>query len=71
MRYAYFPQNRRLAVEWLGVLTVYDTAEYQFRGMAAGPLRRGRGHVDTDSTRARPAQRSGDGKSQHPPSLNN
>jgi hypothetical protein len=33
MRYAYFPQNRRLAVEWLGVLTIYDTAEYQFRGM--------------------------------------
>src|ERR1700679_2697318 len=33
MRYAYFPQNRRLAVEWHGVLTIYDTAEYQFRGM--------------------------------------
>ena len=33
MRYAYFPQNRRLAVEWDGVLTIYDTAEYQFRGM--------------------------------------
>jgi hypothetical protein len=33
MRYAYFPRNRRLAVEWLGVLTIYDTAEYQFRGM--------------------------------------
>jgi hypothetical protein len=33
MRYAYFPQNRRLAVESLGVLTIYDTAEYQFRGM--------------------------------------
>lgn len=33
MRYAYFPQNRRLAVEWQGVLTIYDTAEYQFRGM--------------------------------------
>jgi len=33
MRYAYFPQNRRLAVEWLGVVTIYDTAEYQFRGM--------------------------------------
>src|SRR5271156_6095210 len=33
MRYAYFPQNRRLAVEWRGVLTIYDTAEYQFRGM--------------------------------------
>ncbi len=33
MRYAYFPQNRRLAVEWHGVLTIYDTAEFQFRGM--------------------------------------
>jgi hypothetical protein len=33
MRYAYFPQNRRLAVEWRGVLTIYDTAEYQFRGL--------------------------------------
>ena len=33
MRYAYFPQSRRLAVEWHGVLTIYDTAEYQFRGM--------------------------------------
>ena len=33
MRYAYFPRNRRLAVEWHGVLTIYDTAEYQFRGM--------------------------------------
>jgi hypothetical protein len=33
MRYAYFPQNRRLAVEWGGVVTIYDTAEYQFRGM--------------------------------------
>ena len=33
MRYAYFPQNRRLAVEWRGVVTIYDTAEYQFRGM--------------------------------------
>src|SRR6202041_4197005 len=33
MRYAYFPTNRRLAVEWHGVLTIYDTAEYQFRGM--------------------------------------
>jgi hypothetical protein len=33
MRYAYFPQNRRLAVECAGVLTIYDTAEYQFRGM--------------------------------------
>jgi len=33
MRYAYFPKNRRLAVEWQGVLTIYDTAEYQFRGM--------------------------------------
>jgi hypothetical protein len=33
MRYAYFPRNQRLAVEWHGVLTIYDTAEYQFRGM--------------------------------------
>jgi len=33
MRYAYFPQNRRLAVESRGILTIYDTAEYQFRGM--------------------------------------
>ena len=33
MRYAYFPQSRRLAVEWSGVLTIYDTADYQFRGM--------------------------------------
>lgn len=33
MRYAYFPQKRRLAVEWQGVLTIYDTADYQFRGM--------------------------------------
>ena len=33
MRYAYFPQNRRLAVEWRGVITIYDTGEYQFRGM--------------------------------------
>jgi hypothetical protein len=33
MRYAYFPQHRRLAVESRGVLTIYDTAEYQFRGM--------------------------------------
>jgi hypothetical protein len=33
MRYAYFPRNRRLAVEYQGVLTIYDTAEYQFRGM--------------------------------------
>jgi hypothetical protein len=33
MRYAYFPQNRRLAVESHGVVTIYDTAEYQFRGM--------------------------------------
>src|SRR5580658_3984045 len=33
MRYAYFPQIRRLAVEWRGVITIYDTAEYQFRGM--------------------------------------
>jgi hypothetical protein len=33
MRYAYFPQIRRLAVEWHGVLTIYDTAAYQFRGM--------------------------------------
>jgi hypothetical protein len=33
MRYAYFPQNQRLAVEWHGVLTIYDTATYQFRGM--------------------------------------
>ena len=33
MRYAYFPQKRRLAVEWRGVVTIYDTAEYQFRGM--------------------------------------
>lgn len=33
MRYAYFPKNRRLAVEWRGVVTIYDTAEYQFRGM--------------------------------------
>src|ERR1700723_3791341 len=33
MRYAYFPQNRRLAVELRGVVTIYDTAEYQFRGM--------------------------------------
>jgi hypothetical protein len=36
MRYAYFPKNRRLAVEWCGVLTIYDTAEYQFRGMLQG-----------------------------------
>ena len=36
MRYAYFPQNRRLAVEWRGVITIYDTAEYQFRGMLEG-----------------------------------
>jgi hypothetical protein len=36
MRYAYFPQNRRLAVEWRGVLTIYDTADYQFRGMLQG-----------------------------------
>jgi hypothetical protein len=33
MRYAYFPQKRRLAVECRGVVTIYDTAEYQFRGM--------------------------------------
>jgi hypothetical protein len=33
MRYAYFPQNRRLAVEWRSVLTIYDTADYHFRGM--------------------------------------
>ncbi len=33
MRYAYFPQKRRLAVVWQDVLTIYDTAEYQFRGM--------------------------------------
>ncbi len=33
MRYAYFPQKRRLAVDWLGVLTIYDTADYQFRGL--------------------------------------
>jgi YD repeat-containing protein len=33
MRYAYFPQHRRLAVEMRGVVTIYDTAEYQFRGM--------------------------------------
>jgi len=33
MRYAYFPQNRRLAVERHGILTIYDTAEYQFRGL--------------------------------------
>ena len=33
MRYAYFPQNRRLAVESQGVMTIYDTAEYQFRSM--------------------------------------
>ena len=33
MRYAYFPQNRRLAVELRGIVTIYDTAEYQFRGM--------------------------------------
>ena len=36
MRYAYFPKNRRLAVELRGVLTIYDTAEYQFRGMLQG-----------------------------------
>jgi hypothetical protein len=36
MRYAYFPTTRRLAVEWHGVLTIYDTAEYQFRGMLQG-----------------------------------
>ena len=33
LNYAYFPQTRRLAVEWGGVVTIYDTAEYQFRGM--------------------------------------
>jgi hypothetical protein len=33
MRYAYFPQKRRLAVVCQDVLTIYDTAEYQFRGM--------------------------------------
>jgi hypothetical protein len=33
MRYAYFPQNRRLVVVLRGVVTIYDTAEYQFRGM--------------------------------------
>src|ERR1700675_1208088 len=31
MRYAYFPQNRRLAVELRGVVTIYDPAD--FRGM--------------------------------------
>ena len=33
MRYAYFPQNRRLAIERQGALTIYDTAEFQFRGL--------------------------------------
>jgi hypothetical protein len=33
MRYAYFPVNCRLAVESCGILTIYDTAQYQFRGM--------------------------------------
>jgi hypothetical protein len=33
LRYAYFPLNRRLAVERRGIVTIYDTAEYQFRGL--------------------------------------
>jgi hypothetical protein len=33
LRYAYFPQNRRLAVESGGSLTIYDIGDYQFRGL--------------------------------------
>lgn len=33
LRYAYFPQDRRLAVESGGTLTIYDIGDYQFRGL--------------------------------------
>ncbi|MFL5337617.1 MAG: SHOCT domain-containing protein, partial [Geminicoccaceae bacterium] len=34
MRYAYFPALRRLAIDANGQLTVYDTAEHEFRGFS-------------------------------------
>jgi hypothetical protein len=36
LRYAFFPLLRRLVIEWQGALTVYDTGEYQFRGVLHG-----------------------------------
>jgi hypothetical protein len=33
LRYAYFPKNRRLAVESDGSLMIYDIGDYQFRGL--------------------------------------
>jgi hypothetical protein len=36
LRYAFSPLPRRLVVEWQGDLTIYDTGEYQFRGLLDG-----------------------------------
>jgi hypothetical protein len=33
LRYAYFPERRRLIVERDGKRTLYDTGEHQFRGV--------------------------------------
>jgi hypothetical protein len=33
MRYAYFPELRRLVIERAGERTSFDTAEHQFRGV--------------------------------------
>jgi hypothetical protein len=32
LRYAYFPAKRRLVIERGGKISIYDTADYQFRG---------------------------------------
>jgi hypothetical protein len=33
VRYAYFPKNHRLLIERDGKCTIFDTADYQFRGV--------------------------------------
>jgi hypothetical protein len=33
LRYAYFPERRRLVIERAGKLTAFDIAKYQFRGV--------------------------------------
>jgi hypothetical protein len=56
VRYAYFPEKRRLIIERSGKRTIFDTAEHQFRGVlqsssAAGALSflSQHGRVDVDS----------------------
>jgi hypothetical protein len=59
MRYAYFPELRRLVIERAGECTIFDTAEHQFRGVlqmsgpdAALSFLSQHGRVDLDSLSA-------------------